>query len=519
MESKAYFCTHKRGYIVTTPSLVSTFSFQCLIFMLRHIAFPLTRACCLLCLAIGVAFAANAQPNSEANAERMSLEQCVRFALDNNIQAKQANLQVRGTGLTLWGARAAQYPNANGQVSQSVNLGRSVDPTTNSFAQATIWSNNWQLTGGATLYAGGTLRNSIKQAGVDVAAAQADEANTKNNIALSVSQAYLQVLLAEENLKVTRERLAQTRRQLAQVQKFIDAGSVPASNRLDTEAQEARDEQSIVAAQNNIDLSYLNLKVAMSYDLAKDIAIEHPDIKVTAGDDTYFAQQIYAASVKTYPAVAAAELRQKSAAIAVDIARGKLYPTLSTFASLSTNYSSASQRIAGYEPSITHLGTVNVGGTLYPLDLNTQRAITERNPYTNQLSDNFSQAVGVRLSVPIYNNSQTHIGIERASINAQNADLTADNTRRQLNADVQRAVADVRNAGRTLRAAEKTFTAQKAAFGNTEKRFNVGAGNSFELSVARSNLDTAEQNVIVARYDYLFKQKVLDFYQGIPIKF
>jgi outer membrane protein len=454
-------------------------------------------------------------------AKTWSLEQCVEYAVTNNLQLKQAGLSVEQANLQGWSARSAALPTVSGQFQPSLNFGRSVDPTTNTFASQTIFSNGYSVGGSYTLYAGGTIKNSIAQSAIDAAASTADAANMRNTIALNVAQSYLNVLLAEENLKTTNERLAQTQRQLVNMQKMIDAGALPAGNRLDIEAQQARDEQSIVQADNQVALAYLALKTLLNLPQSEPMTVIVPaNITVPAAAElnALTAEGVYKIAEPTQPQVQAADLRRKSATVAIAVAKGRGLPTVQAQGSLRTNYSSLGKRISGYQTTDSYLGDVTFLGTTAPLVVSRASPILAENPYFSQLGENFSQAVAVTVNVPIYQANQTQIGVQRANIALKTADLQAEQVRRQLNSDVTRSIADAKAAQKTFAAAQKTLTALELAYANYEKRFEVGASNSFELTAARSNLDNAKINVLVSKYDYLFKLKVVDFYQGIPIK-
>ncbi len=448
-----------------------------------------------------------------------TLEECVQYAADHNIQLKQANLSLRQADLQAWSARSAVLPTASGTFQPAVNFGRSVDPTTNTFASQTIFSNQYSVSAGATLYAGGTIKNSIIQSSVDVLAAKADQANSLNTLALNVATVYLQVLLTEENLKITNERLAQTTRQLSNINKLIASGSLPAGNKLDVEAQQARDEQSIVQAENAIALAYLNLKTLMNYPPNEPLKVVQPDINIpTENIDNITVEGLYKTALDKQPQVQAAELRRKSAEIAVAVAKGRSLPTVQAFGSLRTNYSSLAKQVKDFGTQNTYFGDVNFGGTTFPLVVTQPRPNLENTPYFKQIDENFSQAVGVSVNVPIYQANQTRIGVERAKLLVENTDLQAEQVRRQLNNDIATALTNAKAAQRTYLAAEKTEKALSLAFANAEKRFAAGMSNSFELTTTRSNLDAAKVNVLTAKYDYLFRVKVLDFYKGIAIK-
>jgi outer membrane protein len=465
-----------------------------------------------------------------ANAQTtLNLEQCVNYAFDHNLTHKQAQLTQKSSDLDVFRANNATLPTVNGQFSPSLNLGRSVDPTSNTFATQSIFSNGFAVSGNYMLYAGGQIKNSIAQASIAQRAAQADVANVKNTLALSIAQVYLQTLLAEENLKTAQERFAQNERQLKNIQKFIDAGAMAAGSRLDIEAQQATTEQQIVQAQNAIELAYLSLKTQMNYTENGDFKIEHTAINTPAANlDVLTAKGVYATAEAAQPQIVAADLRTKAAEVSIAIARGQALPTVQAFTSFRTNYSNIAKRVKDGEfaSRTSNLGVLSVDLRSTPLNavfsgpaaVEQPIPVFEDNPYFNQLGENFSGAIGFTVNVPIYQANATKLAVANAKLAVERTKLSAEQTRQQLGNDITRTLADARAAQKNLAASEKALKALEASANNIEKRFAAGASTSFELSSSRSLVDNQRVLVNNAKYDYIFKLKVLDFYQGIPIK-
>jgi outer membrane protein len=458
-----------------------------------------------------------------ANAQStLNLEQCVNYAFDHNLSHKQAILTQKSSDIDVWRANNAMLPTVNGQFQPSLNLGRSVDPTSNTFATQSIFSNGFSVSAGYTLYAGGQIKNSIIQTNIAQAAAKADVLNVKNTLALNIAIVYLQTLLAEENLKTAQERLAQNQRQLTNIQKFIDAGALPAGSRLDIEAQQASTEQQIVQSENAVALAYLNLKTQMNYAENTDFKIEHTPINIPQSSlDALTPKTVYTIAESTQPQIIAADLRTKAAEVSIAIAKGQALPTVQAFTSVRTNYSSIAKRPkeGEFDTRNSYLGVLSIAGLgSAPANLSQPIPVFENNPYFNQVGENISGAVGVTVNIPIYQANATKVSVATAKLTVERSKLAADQTRAQLNADITRALADARAAQKNLAASEKALKALQASANNIEKRFAAGASTSFELTSSRSLVDNQQILVNNAKYDFLFKLKVLDFYQGIPIK-
>ncbi len=447
--------------------------------------------------------------------EVWSLEKCINHAWGNSLSIKQTEIATRNAELTEKGNRLSRYPSVNGSGSFGYQFGLAVDPITNTLKSSTLGFNSLSINANATIYNGGRITNSIKQSEYDVKAAQADAAQTRNDIALNVATTYLNVLFAEEQLANAQQRLTLTQEQLAQTDRLIAAGALPANDRLDVLAQVARDEQTIVTQQNTVDLSYFNLKNILELTPDYDLAVERPDVDVPAmsGVEGLTLDAIYQQALQTQPFIQAGELRLRSAELAVDIAHADLLPRLTAFAGIDSRYSTKGVTVIDRQTVFIPQDII-FNGTTATVEFPQEIPVVENAGYFTQLNDNLGQQVGLSLSVPIYNNRRAQIAKERAELNIINTQITNQRNLQQLKSDIQTAIANAKAAKKALDASEKTVNALRAAYKNAEKRYTFGAINTFTLTTAKSNLDTAEVDYIVAKYDYLFKLKIVEYYQG-----
>jgi len=449
------------------------------------------------------------------------LTRCLRYAEDNNLQIKQAAIGIRQAELTEEQSRKSRLPNLSGNASHSYNFGRSIDPTTNEFESRMIQANGFGLNGGGLIYGGGQIKNSIKQSKYDVAAAQADAAVVKNNLGLSIAQAYLQILLAQDQINITQNRLKQTEDQLNRTQRLVDAGAVAPVTLLDFEAQMASDEQSIVASENALVRAFALLKTQLNLDPDYKMTVSRPSFNSADNVDisTVTVDALYKEALNNQPQIVAGEIRKKSAEVGIDIAKAGLRPSLTYFGNLASRYSNLGIRRTGEFNTVRqNLGVLDVEGIgAIPLEVESQIPIFEDNPFGNQLNENFSQAIGVSLNVPIYSRGVNRINIERAELNVLNAELNNEQIHIQLKSDIQNALIDARAAVKNLTAAEKTLEAREVAFTSAQRRFDLGAINTFDYTATKDALDIAKLNMLNAKYQYVFNLKVLDFYLGKPI--
>ncbi len=450
--------------------------------------------------------------------ETWTLERCINQAQENSRIVKQSQIAVKNAELIKKQDDWAQYPSVSANTNLGFNFGRSVNPSTYTFENNTTNYNSWGISAGATLYNGGRINNQIKQSAIDIKAAQADLDQSVSTISLSVAQAYLQILLNEEQYENSRKRLQTSQSQLDRIDKQIKAGQLPPNAIYDLQAQAARDEQQIVAAANNVEIGYLNLKNLLELSPETPFKIERPKfiIPTNVNPDGFMFKSIYNQALNNQPQIRAADLRIKSAEMAVKIAQSALLPVLSVSANLNSNYSNTIL-------DFTKAKTVTVpikqqviinGQTTEVTFLQQQATDAPKKPYGSQLGDNFGQGIGLNLSIPIFNGFSRQIGVQRQKLNVESQMLILDRDKQQLKTDVQNAIANARSAKKQYEAVQKTFDAQKAAFDAAEKRFQIGTANSFEFAQAKNTLDTAERDLTVSKYDYLFRLKIVEFYEG-----
>jgi len=457
--------------------------------------------------------------------ESWSLEKSILYARQNSLGVKQAQYAIRNAELLDKQNRMSRLPSVNGSTSAGYQLGRTIDPTTNTFNNESIGFNSFSVDVGVTLYNGNFINNSIKQGKLDLQAARLDAEDIVNNISLQVASAYLSVLLAEEQLENARKRLELSQFQLDQTDKLIRAGTRPSNDRLDFLAQTARDEQTVIEAQNLVDINYLSLKQLLVLDPNTEIKIDRPEVVIPAdaNPEALVVNEVYNTALATQPNIRANALRAQSAQIDESLARAGALPSLSLFGGLNTNYSTVSRDFLN--PNLDNAQTVLQTGV--PVQINGFDALLAqysvegitfpKKSYGDQLNENFGQSVGVSLRVPIYNNHRNSIAMERARVGLLNTEVTNRQAEQTLKANVQRAIADARSAKLSYAASQRSVEAAQAAYDNAQKRFDLGAINSLEFTNARNLLDQAEVNLIQAKYQYVFNLKVVDFYLGKPI--
>jgi outer membrane protein len=448
--------------------------------------------------------------------EVWSLEKCIQKAINNSLSITQAEVGLKNAKLTSQESKNARLPIVNGSLGGDANFGRTIDPVSNSFSNETRLSNSMGIFGSVILYNGNRISNTIRQSGFEEDAARADKENIEAVLSLQVAEAYLNILFADEQLANAKKRLEQTQSQLAQTDKLIQAGTLPRADRLDILATIARNEQAIVAEQNNVDIGYLVLKQLLTLEPDFDLTIEKPTIIIAnnANPETFVLRNIYNKAYNNQPIIKAGNVRLKSATLGIAIAKSLRVPTISLGANVNSFWSdktryfdSSGPRFGDPLPVLINNAGANIqfleeDGTLYEPS------------YFRQVSDNFGQGIGLDINIPIFNANRASIAIQRAELNIINQTIVNQQNEQQLKSDIQRAIAAAKAAKKQFEAAEKTVSALQEAYKNTQKRYELGSINTFEFTTSKNILDQAEVDLIIAKYNYLYTLKVVDFYEG-----
>ncbi len=450
------------------------------------------------------------------------LERCVRTALENNLGVQSADLNVESAMLEIKRFQFARLPNLNASLAGGYQFGRTIDPTTNDFIEANTQFSNGQINAGWLLFNGFRVTNSLKKAKIDVQANKATADDTRNSISLMVATAYLNVLFAEEQLQTSRRQVDLSRDQLTQSEKLVRAGLRPDNERLVIASQLAQSEYQVVVSQNTLDQAILSLKQLMLVDPAQDLRFERPDFDPMALADpsALTSESVFQMALQTQPVIRAAELMEASAEKGKAIAQSGFYPSISLFGGLSSAYSNNFLDYAqpDFSNATATLGTavpVVIDGEEANLAQYTLTGVTFPTvSFADQLDRNFGKNLGVSLSIPIYNNHTNHIAVQQSKIAVQQARINSEQTRQQLKSDVEQAIQAARAARLQYTSAVDAFGSQQASYQALNKRYELGAANAVEFAQAKANLDNAESQVIIGKYEYLFRMKVLDFYLG-----
>ncbi len=451
--------------------------------------------------------------------EIWDLERCITHAIANSIDIQQADLSIEDSEVVNKMNTQERLPSLTGSANVFTNFGRTIDPTTNDFVTSTFLSNNFSISGGITLYNGGRIRNNIRRSEIDKLAFVADKNSMTANLTLDVIAAYFEVLLAQDNHSNAEIQLKTINDQLDQMRKLVEAGSRAQFEIFDLEAQQASSEQQLTLAQNRIDLAMLSLKGIINLDPNIEIRLDNPPIDQLVYTDimneTF--NDIYSRVVGARPELQAFDHRIRSGELGIDIAKSSGLPSLTLGGSVSSSYSNQAKRLLGFTNTLVE-SPVFINGEDAILGVEQEVPIGSENiPYFNQMDNNFSYGFGLQMNIPILDNYTTKGNTERARINLENLKANKEKYIVDLRNLLGQYITDARAAKRNLDASDKVLLAREVAFDNAQKRFDLGAINSFDYISIQDQLNTARTDQIIAKYDYMMKIKLLDYFQGYPV--
>lgn len=452
--------------------------------------------------------------------EKWDLRRCVDYALENNISIKQQDIQAQIAQLTYEQSEASKYPSLNLGSDLGITTGRSIDPNTNLFTTQTILYNSFSLQSNVNVFNWFSKRNVTAGYNYDAQAAYANVDKLKNDISLNVAAAYLQALLAREQVNASKIQIEQTTAQLDNTKKQVQAGSLPELNQVQLESQLATDSFTLVSAMGTETQSLLLIKSLLNLDAATAFDIADPPVEKIPVDPIGELQPdiVYQLAIKNMPQQRANQLRLLAAQKYVDAAHGALYPTISIGAAVGTNYSTTKNNVNRFviPGQVDTIGIVS--GTTTPVVIPKQGANLFADPYGTQFNNNINTRVGLSLSVPIFNGLSAKTAWRKQKLNYRNLELQQDFDNMTLKQDIYKAYTDALTALQKFNTSTKAIEAAQKAYDFSQKRYDIGLLNTIDLIISQNNLFRAKIDRLSAQYDYVFKMKVLEFYKGQGIK-
>ena len=454
-----------------------------------------------------------------------NLESCLEHALENNLLLQQSQLNLERNEVTLAQNQASRLPNLNAGVGFGSNFGYTINPFTNEFTSQSLQSLNGGLNSSVTLYNFGRITQSIEQARVDLQSSELDYRQAEYDLMLNVTLAYLDIIRNQELVESAEIQVNSTKQQRDRTDRLVQAGSLARADLLQIEAQIATDELNLINTRNQLETSYLTLMQLLQLDPNQPFGIAAIDVDIPENDIFQNEmREIYEVAEANMPFIESADLQVRSAQLGEGIARTGALPSISASGSVGTGWASGRSIPTGNQLVILDTTTIaaSLGGSDFQdirLASSFEQPEVEDYTFSQQIRDNVNASVNLNLNIPIYNRKQNSAAMQRAEIARRSAELNSLQQRQQLEQDIQQAYVNARSAYGTYTSTLKQIDALDLAFQNTERQFNLGAANSVEYLLAKNNLERARNDLVQAKYGYIFRAKILDFYLGKPLDF
>jgi len=446
-----------------------------------------------------------------------SLEKCLQYAMENNIQIKQSVLNTEYNENLLKQSKLGQIPNLSGSANYSFSAGRTLDQTTYRYSDQQINSVSLGLSSYTNLFNGLQVRNTILQNELILMASYQDVESVKNEISLNIAAAYLTIMFNQELVAVTLSQMEVTGQQVERTRKMVVAGRLAKGNFLELQAQYASEEVNLVNAENQLTISLLNLQQILHLPIDTAFAVIIPELDDPDENPLLVdAQHVYTIAEDIMPEIKSAMLSLESAEKGLAIAKGGRSPQLYMSANYNSGFSDIRQQVVEVgPPQQIPLGETMSGEPVvsYPQEIPVFGAY----PFFEQVRDNRSAGIGLGLSIPIFNGWQINSSIANARIMHENAQLDLQNRQLALYASVQQAYADALAALKKFNATQQALASMEESFKYTEKKFEVGLVNTVDYNMSKNQLIATQSELLQAKYDFIFKTEILNFYQGEPI--
>ncbi|AUP78875.1 TolC family protein [Flavivirga eckloniae] len=438
-----------------------------------------------------------------AQEKKWTLKECVNYAIENNLSVKQARFDAETAKQDVVDARGNFLPSVSASASHTYNFGSFIDQNGGRISIDSR-GNSFSIGTGVTIFNGFRNTNLYKQSKLGLKSSQIQLDILTDNMSLNIANAYLNILLNKENLKIALEQIEVTQKQLNQAKAFVESGVRARSTILEVEAQLATDNERLVNARNSVDLALLNLAQLLQithkgFDV-EDVLLEVSSLAIAYNNS----DDIYNVAETKRPEIKRANLDIENSDLSIEISKSAFLPSLSFSAGAGTSYQhSQGQRDVRPEVQIND-----------PNDPSDDVLVFVPNGFGRQLEDNLGYNLGFSLSIPIFSRFKNKANVSKARINREKSELRLEEEKQTLRSNIEQAFADAKAALNQYLASESSVKLQQDALQNAQERYTLGVINSFDFEQIRNRLINAQASLINAKYNFVFKTKVLDFYMG-----
>ena len=456
----------------------------------------------------------------QAQSKKWTLEECVTYAIQNNISIKQSELDSKMALIDKKSAVGRFLPSLNASASHSWNIGLNQDITTGLLQNKTTQFTSAGANVGIDIYSGLQNQNTLRKANLSIVAAKYQLVKMKEDIALNVANAFLQVLFNKENLKVQKEQLRINEKQYVRSEELVKVGSIPRGDLLDVKATLALNNQNVITAENSLLISKLSLSHLLQLkDFENFDVVDDTDVKDANNIMAQTPSAIYEKAFEGRTELKIARTNLEIAEKNVAIAKGAFQPTLQGFYSFNSRVA-YSDRVTGVIPNTSNptsiVGFVE-GTNQNVLSPNFTRVLGNPAPFFDQFNTNKGQSFGMQLSVPVFNGFSARNNVERSKVSLERSKIAVEQQNLDLQRNVYTAFADAKGALNAYESSVAALEARQGAYNYATEKYSVGLMNSFDFNQSQTLLTNAQSEVLRTKYDYIFKIKILEFYFGIPL--
>lgn len=458
--------------------------------------------------------------SSQAQAKKWTIEECVNYALENNISIKQTALDNQLAVIDKSSALGSFLPAVNATGTHSWNIGLNQNITTGLLENETTQFTSAQLNANVDIFKGLQNQNRYRRANLAIISAQYQLTKMKDDVSLNVANAFLQILFNKENIKVQKEQLANNEKQFQRTQELVNAGSVPRGDLLDIKATVADNKQKVILAENAFLISRLSLAQLLQLENFQDFDIADEEYEAKQSEVMFQTPDaIYKKALEERVEVKLAKANMQVAEKDVTIAKGAYLPTLVGFYSFSSRVG-YSDRIVGRVPDANNpyspIGIVNETGQVISA-ANYSTILGGPLPFFTQFNDNKGHNFGLQLNIPILNGFSVKNNVQRSKVALERTKIALEQSEIDLERNVYQSFTDANGAFNAYESAVVALEARESAFNYAKERYAVGMMNAFDFNQAQTLYSNAQSEVLRTKYDYIFRTKIVEFYFGIPI--
>jgi len=462
----------------------------------------------LIAAFVSSAFFATAQ-------NKLTLQQAIETGIKNNLDVLQSDLLMQKADIAFNQSKESMLPNLNASADHGYNYGRSIDPFSNAFINQKVGFASYGASSNIVLFHGLSLQNQLKSNRLGYAASKLELQQAKDNLTINIILAYLQVLSAKDVLNQSQEQVLVTQKQVDRLEVLNQSGAILPADYYDLKGQLATDQITIVDNKANLETAKLSLVQLLNIPYDKNLEVERMSEESINTNYSDTPDSIYQTALKQFAQVKAANLRTQSAEKNISFVKGQLFPTLSFGGNINTNYSSVATRDYFLNTTETPSSNyVTVDGSQYPVIVKQNNYSSRKINYSDQLSNNLFYTIDLGLTIPLFNASRIRNQVKLAKIDFKNSKLVENNTKTQLQQSIERAYVNLTSSSEKYKLLQNQVNSFAESFRTAEIRFNAGAITSVDYLIAKNNLNRAQSNLIIAKYDFVLRGKVLDYYGG-----